>query len=218
MTATKMYTAHLGHILSTSRECGRQVAQCNFMPYPAKTDRQTILAAAMEQLTCAGLRSISLRSLAASLALAPNALYRYFADRAQLEAALAEESARRLHAVLRRAVGRRQPSEAIRSLARAYIKFARNERHLYETLMLPALGSGECAARSDLWLFVVNQVARLSGPSHAREAAVALWAFLHGMTVLEAANVFGEEKPASSFEFGLNSWLATVSGIDRTSN
>lgn len=184
------------------------------MPYPAKTDRQTILAAAMEQLKCDGLRGISLRSLAASLALAPNALYRYFADRAQLEAALAEESARRLHTVLRRAVGRKQPSEAIWSLARAYVKFARDERHLYEILMLPPLGSAEGAARCDLWLFVVNQVARLCGLSHAREAAVALWAFLHGMTALEAAKVFGEEKPATSFEFGLNSWLATVSRLE----
>jgi hypothetical protein len=34
------------------------------------------------------------------------------------------------------------------------------------------------------------------------------------MTALEAAKVFNEEKPASSFEFGLNSWLATVSRID----
>jgi len=80
--------------------------------------------------------------------------------------------------------------------------------------MLPALGSGEDVARCDLWVFVVNQVARLSGLPRAREAAVALWAFLHGMTALEAAKVFSEEKPASSFEFGLNSWLATVSGID----
>ena len=209
-----MYTEHLDQVLSTSRKSGRQAVECTFMPYPAKTDRQTILAAAVEQLKRDGLRGISLRSLAASLALAPNALYRYFANRAQLEAALTEESARRLHAVLRRAVGRKQPGEAIRSLARAYVKFARDERHLYEILMLPALASGEDVARCDLWVFVVNQVARLSGLPRAREAAVALWAFLHGMTALEAAKVFSEEKPASSFEFGLNSWLATVSGID----
>ena len=209
-----MYTEHLDQILYTSRKSGRQAVEYTFMPYPAKTDRRTILAAAVEQLKRDGLRGISLRSLAASLALAPNALYRYFANRAQLEAALTEESARRLHAVLRRAVGRKQPGEAIRSLARAYVKFARDERHLYEILMLPALASGEDVARCDLWVFVVNQVARLSGLPRAREAAVALWAFLHGMTALEAAKVFNEEKPASSFEFGLNSWLATVSGID----
>lgn len=99
-------------------------------------------------------------------------------------------------------------------LARAYIKFAREERHLYEILMLPTLGLGKCSAHRKLWLFVVNQVARLSGLSQAREAAIALWAFLHGMTALEAAKVFGEEKPASSFEFGLNSWLAAVSRIE----
>jgi hypothetical protein len=41
--------------------------------------------------------------------------------------------------------------------------------------------------------------------------SVALWAFLHGMTVLEAAEVFGELKPASSFEFGLQMWIGAAS-------
>jgi hypothetical protein len=30
------------------------------------------------------------------------------------------------------------------------------------------------------------------------------------MTALEAAQVFGEKKPANSFDLGLDSWLATV--------
>ena len=41
----------------------------------------------------------------------------------------------------------------------------------------------------------------------APEAAVALWAFLHGMATLEAAGIFGERKPLSSFKFGLELWL-----------
>jgi hypothetical protein len=41
--------------------------------------------------------------------------------------------------------------------------------------------------------------------------SVALWAFLHGMTVLEAAELFGELKPASSFEFGLQMWIGAAS-------
>jgi hypothetical protein len=57
---------------------------------------------------------------------------------------------------------------------------------------------------------VVEQVTQLSGAAHAREAAVALWAFLHGMTALEAAKMFGEQKPAKSFDFGLDCWLAAV--------
>jgi AcrR family transcriptional regulator len=180
------------------------------VPYPAKTDRQKILAAAIEQLYRSGPRRISLRAVAGTLGLAPNALYRYFADRAQLEAALAGEAANRLHAVLCRAIGRKTPEEAIRSMARAYVKFAREERPLYEIMMICPGGAESSTAHEQLWAFVVEQVTQLSGAAHAREAAVALWAFLHGMTALEAAQMFGEQKPAKSFDFGLDCWLAAV--------
>ena len=63
------------------------------MVFPAKTDRARILSAAMDQLARDGMEKLSLRSLAASLNLAPNALYRYFASRSQLEAAIAAEIA-----------------------------------------------------------------------------------------------------------------------------
>jgi Tetracyclin repressor-like, C-terminal domain len=54
---------------------------------------------------------------------------------------------------------------------------------------------------------VLPHVARVYGDEKAPEAAVALWAFLHGITALEAAGVFGERKPATSFEFGLRMWI-----------
>ena len=63
------------------------------------------------------------------------------------------------------------------------------------------------AAHVQSWRFVLGQVARIYGEKKAPEAAVALWAFLHGMTVLEAAGVLGEQKPTSSFEFGLRMWI-----------
>jgi AcrR family transcriptional regulator len=49
----------------------------------------------LEELSSSGIRNLSLRNIAATLGLAPNALYRYFSDRAALEAALADECARR---------------------------------------------------------------------------------------------------------------------------
>ena len=41
------------------------------MPYPSKTDRQTILSAAVKELAHKGIRDLSLRNLAASLASCP---------------------------------------------------------------------------------------------------------------------------------------------------
>jgi len=51
-------------------------------------------------LSRGGIRNLSLRNIAASLDLAPNALYRYFSDRAALEATLTDECARQLELAL----------------------------------------------------------------------------------------------------------------------
>jgi AcrR family transcriptional regulator len=181
------------------------------MAYPSKTDRKTILAAAVEQLEQQGLRGLSLRSLAASLELAPNALYRYFADRSALERALAGEVSCLLHAAMQRAVRKSTPEQAIRGIARAYLTFARKHPNLYELLLLPCNTEGEEAVHHEiLWNFVASRVSSLTGPRHLNEASVALWAFLHGIVQLEAAKVFGSEKPGASFAFGLNAWLAAA--------
>lgn len=55
--------------------------------------------------------------------------------------------------------------------------------------------------------FAKSCVQRMTGETHAREAAVALWALLHGAATLEAGQVHGENKPASGSEFGLKAWL-----------
>jgi AcrR family transcriptional regulator len=182
------------------------------MPYPSKTDRATILAAAFDQLSQDGLEALSLRSLASSLGLAPNALYRYFGDRAALESALTAESIRSLHAALKSTVEGRTPDETIRGLTEAYLRFARERPHLYGMMMRECTSAPEDAdAHEELWAFFVQEVARLSGEARAAEAAVALWAFMHGMAELEAAGVFGEQKPDTGLEFGLNGWLAAAS-------
>ena len=67
---------------------GRQDVQCELMAYPAKTDRESILAAALEQVESEGLENLAIRSLAGRLGLAPNALYRYFENLSDLELAV----------------------------------------------------------------------------------------------------------------------------------
>jgi AcrR family transcriptional regulator len=181
------------------------------MPYPSKTDRQTILSAAVQYLAHGGIRDLSLRNLAASLGLAPTAIYRYFSDRSALEAALANEAARQLELALREAAGGRKPVTAIREMSSAYIKFARDNRHLYEVMMSFHASEHEATFRQSLWTFTVEQVQRIAGADRAAQASVALWAFLHGAVALEAAQVFGESKPASGLEFGLDAWLLAVS-------
>ncbi|QHN05146.1 TetR family transcriptional regulator [Granulicella sp. WH15] len=178
------------------------------MPYPAKTDRQTILNAALDQVSREGMQGMSLRGVATALDLAPTALYRYFADRATLESAINAETANRLHAAMKKAVGKKDAVAAIRATAQAYLRFAREHRNLYELLMSPCHPCVEdLPTHQQLWDFVIEQVARVSSREHANEAAVALWAHLHGIAAFEAAHVFGEQKPSRGFDFGLEAWL-----------
>jgi AcrR family transcriptional regulator len=95
------------------------------MPFPSKTDRNAILSAALDELSSGGIRNLSLRNIAATLGLAPNALYRYFSDRAALEAALADECARRLEMVLRKATHGADSAKSIRRITDAYLHFAK---------------------------------------------------------------------------------------------
>lgn len=185
------------------------------MAFPAKTDRGRILAAAMEQMASGGMEKMSLRSVAASLDLAPNALYRYFASRSELQAAITAEITEQVHAGLRKAAGRKAPEQALRALARAYVLFAREQRHLYEAFLTPCDRTGDDdVAHTALWGFVLEQVERVSGAKNAAEAAVGLWAFLHGFVELERAGVFAEGKPLSGFRWGMNAWLKAARGED----
>lgn len=178
------------------------------MPYPAKTDRDAILKAALDHAETHGLRGLSLRSVAASLGLTPNALYRYFADRAALEGALTEEVSRRLHAAMQRAVRNDSPEQAIRSIAKAYLAFARKYPNLYELLILPCDKESDAPdAHGILTQFVAQHVSAVTGSSHVDEATVSLWAFLHGIAQFEAVDLFGKEKPDRMIAFGLDAWL-----------
>ena len=181
------------------------------MPYPSKTDRQTILSAAVRQLAHVGIRDLSLRNLAASLDLAPNAIYRYFSERSALEAALASEAAGQMELALRRAADGREPVTAIRKMSSAYIEFAKDNPHLYDVMMSSHVQNHDATLHQSLWTFTVEQVRRIAGSDLAAQASVALWAFLHGAVALEAAEVLGETKPASGLGFGLDAWLMAVS-------
>ena len=162
----------------------------------------------MDLLAQNGLRGMSIRSVAGSLGLAPNAMYSYFVDIKQLQTAVAAEVAGRLHAMLLEACTEKTSEDSIRSLAKAYLRFAKEQHLIYEALVVTRPASGEDAIVPErLWLFFVEQVRRITGASKSQEAAVALWAFLHGIAALQSAQAFNEEKPGSSFEFGLSAWI-----------
>src|SRR3981081_572003 len=113
------------------------------MPYPSKTDRGTILATSMDQVVKNGIGKLAIRSVAAALDLTPNALYRYFPSLAALEAALADESRIRLLEALQKAAGKKSPEEAIRSIARAYVRFAEEQPQIFALTLMPSAADGD---------------------------------------------------------------------------
>lgn len=179
----------------------------HLMAYPSKTDRETILSTAMNLVRSEGIERLAVRSVATALGLAPNALYRYFDSLADLKDELAEESRRQLLVVLKEAAGYQRDLGSVRRMARAYVQFARDNPYVFALTLLPSSFDGEDSSHRQSWRFVVDQVASVYGPEHAQEAAVALWALLHGITVLESAGVLGDQKPFSGFDFGLEMWI-----------
>jgi AcrR family transcriptional regulator len=179
------------------------------MPYPAKTNAQAILAAAIEHLEQDGEEALSMRELASRLGISPHALYRYYPDRATLKAALAEEVTHRLRSALVDSASAHVGKDALRAVATAYLAFARSHPAWYPlVLKVHEQTPGLLHAEHQLWNFVVGLVENVVGQEIAASAAVALWAFLHGFIQLENADILGEQKPRSGFQVGLEVFLS----------
>ncbi len=177
------------------------------MAYPAKTDRGTILAAALKLVEREGVENLAIRTIAAELDLAPNALYRYFVNLIALEAAVAEEARRQMLEVMENAVGRKGPTETIRAISESYLRFALERPRIF-ALYLKTYGAEEhtpqCTQSTN---FFLKHVTRVYGEKRAFEASHALWAFLHGSAVLLDAGLLTPKRAFGNLKFGLQTWI-----------
>lgn len=187
------------------------------MAYPAKTDRDTILAAALRQVEREGLESLAIRAVATRLGLAPNALYRYFENLTALEAAVAEEARRQMLEAMEGVIGRKGPAEAIRALSEAYLRFALERPHLF-ALYLKTYGAEEhtpqCVKNTE---FFLKHVAKVYGEKRAADASHVLWALLHGSAVLLDSGLVTQENAFANLRFGLQLWIDGASRASRDS-
>jgi len=193
-----MYNVHLG--LNRGQD-----VQCEWMAYPSKTDRESILAAALEQVESEGLENLAIRSLAAKLGLAPNALYRYFENLSALELAVAEEIRFQMLGDLQKVIGRKGPSESIRALSEAYLHFAQKRPRAFALYLKNSdRQTPQCTRNTE---FFVEQVKRVYGEGRAELASHALWAQVHGLAVLIGAGVLPWEEAHVRLKFNLKIWL-----------
>jgi AcrR family transcriptional regulator len=144
-----------------------------------------ILSAARKLLEADGPDALSMRNLAERLDIKAPSLYKHFPSKEALEAGLIseafEEQAELFEAGLKRS---RRP---IAAMANAYREFGRRHPHLYRLMYDRSLNRE---------LLTPTSEARAAAPLiHAtgddEDLARAIWAFAHGMTILELNDRFG---------------------------
>jgi AcrR family transcriptional regulator len=190
------------------------------MVYPAKTNPEAIRAVAIDVLEREGDEALTLRRLARELGLAPNALYRHYASREVLMAAVADEVARRLVAAVgaelaaREAAARPGGLDArgrVSILAEVYAAFGTTHPALYKALM-GRRGDAEATLPRPLgydvlWDLVTREVEALTGRDKAPIVAVALWGLLHGLWALQHADLLGGDRPSAPTAFAIETLL-----------
>ena len=183
------------------------------MPYPAKTDPDQILETAIQILKRDGREALSMRKLAEALDLKAPSLYRHYADRNALEQAIAARGATQLHDALEQAIrGLRSANKVLHQSARTYCGFAKTHPELYD-LIMTNFTPANITEGKNLWNFVLEIIARITGNPDDTSAAVALWSFLHGFVTLERSGLFGPSGPKNALEVGIE---ALIAGLPRT--
>ena len=178
------------------------------MPALAKTGRDAILKAALARVAEDGMAALSLRSLAADVGIATNALYHYFETRAHLETALSDAAGGALLDALEHGLRRRHGRARIQALGKAYVAFARAQPHLYA--LFSTAGCDDTVDRPHhraLWDLVIAESTLLHGEQRAEAAATSLWALLHGTVALHSAGMLEGTKPEQNIQFGLEAWI-----------
>ena len=166
--------------------------------------REALVALGRREVTQNGWHDLSLRALARRLSVSHTAVYRHYADREALLAALAasamEDFASALEAAERAGASREAaPLETLAAMNAAYVQFALtrpNEfrlmfsRHAVPASRLPALRAANDRASApvlrQVTRFLVDSSARSGAPamSSATELALQLWALVHGVALL----------------------------------
>lgn len=155
--------------------------------------QERLLEAAREAITARGLSGLKARDLAAGAGCALGAIYTAFDDLDELILRVNVSTLERLGAALDAALAQAAPSEALLTLARAYLDFARREEPSWRALFEHRLAGG--ATAPDWYLETRDRLfSRLEAPlatilpqlDPASRAALArtLFSAVHGVVAL----------------------------------
>ena len=103
-----------------------------------------------------------------------------------MEAAVAAEGIRRIHAVLKKTAPGPPRADTVRRICRSYLRFARSHPALYAMMMGKHPDSPELlAARAAFRELSLGLFGSIGNAQAALKANFASWALLHGLAVLE---------------------------------
>jgi AcrR family transcriptional regulator len=150
----------------------------------ASARRDEIVAAAKQILETEGPDHLTMRSLAERLEIRAPSLYKHVADKDELETLLIAESLRSmgetLHAALEALPARGSRKRSLSALAGAYRSWALAHPHLYRLATEGELPRDRLPEGLEAW--TAEPVILVMGD---QDSARAVWAFAHGMTILE---------------------------------
>jgi AcrR family transcriptional regulator len=174
--------------------------------------REAVVAAAAEIADRDGPGALTLAALAANLGIKPPSLFNHVDGLASLKRELALLAARKLGDALADAAIGKSNDDAVRAMARAYRRFAKQHSGIYaETLRAPNPKDREMSAVSDRVLEVCLKI--LGGYGLDRRASLhavrAMRSIVHGFASLEAAGGFGIPMSIDeSFDWLLDTFIA----------
>jgi AcrR family transcriptional regulator len=166
--------------------------EMDMSPTPARTSRDAITAAARAILEEDGLDAVTMQAVADRVGVRAPSLYKHVTDRNALIRTVTDAVTADLAKALRPPRRSRDPGDELRSMARRYRTFVRENPSGY-ALLFTRLGPGMLPDESILAALgepIVRATARLVGEEGALDAARTFVAWAHGFTSLELAGGF----------------------------
>ncbi len=171
--------------------------------------RAQLLEEARAILAEGGLAQLNLRTLAARAGIAPGSVYHHYEGKGELLAELAAAGFRELEVGLRTAQEAAQPGSRIRTLARTYFAYSKEESALFALMFDPGVSTHALVetARDRCFAVLEGAVAvalpSRKDPAEIEKIARAVWASAHGAASLRPAEPDGQDEIMEDVILGL---------------
>lgn len=156
-----------------------------------------------------------MRTLAARLGVRASSLYRHFPDRSSIEKTLANRAAEQLLDCMQLAAQGLSGERALFASARAYLDYATSESSFYDIMIqCSGLSNTSSEATKAIWNYFIRLVSDTTQLGDDVSGAAALWAFLHGFSVLSRSGQLGDTAPRLTFARGTQALVRGLSVPD----